>query len=206
MTIYFLTLSNPERIRAGNCLLFRPLLDSTAGDRASDRTSRATKRWPAQGRWRDDLGRSPLRITGGRRSSKSGVGASACLSGGATLVGARVMPAAAFAGMFPRVAARQVAATHTPETLKRVVTSRYAANPNSCLLTRFCARLSPGTTLSSWLLRRMCMASFPWMTLQAQFPQVIRTGMYGGVKVRNKAKLADELPTAIDQVVAAIGS
>jgi hypothetical protein len=38
------------------------------------------------------------------------------------------------------------------------------------------------------------------------FPQAIRTGMHGGVKAWYKANAAEELPTTIDHVVAAIGS
>ena len=38
------------------------------------------------------------------------------------------------------------------------------------------------------------------------FPQVIRTGMHGGVKAWYKAKVGEDLPTTIDHVVAAIGS
>jgi hypothetical protein len=42
---------------------------------------------------------------------------------------------------------------------KRLVRSRYAANPNSWLMTRFWARTSPLAIPSSWPLRSMCMAS-----------------------------------------------
>jgi hypothetical protein len=38
------------------------------------------------------------------------------------------------------------------------------------------------------------------------FPQVIRTGMHGGVKAWYKAPGDEELPTTIDHVVAAIAS
>ena len=38
------------------------------------------------------------------------------------------------------------------------------------------------------------------------FPQVIRTGMHGGVKQWYKAQVEEELPTTIDHVVAAIAS
>ena len=37
------------------------------------------------------------------------------------------------------------------------------------------------------------------------FPQAIRTGMHGGVKAWYRATVAEELPTTIDHVVAAIG-
>ena len=40
-----------------------------------------------------------------------------------------------------------------------VETARYAANPNSWLIIRFCPRTSPLATPSSWPLRSMCMAS-----------------------------------------------
>ena len=38
------------------------------------------------------------------------------------------------------------------------------------------------------------------------FPEPIRTGMHGGVKAWYEAAIAEELPTTIDHVVAAIGS
>ena len=38
------------------------------------------------------------------------------------------------------------------------------------------------------------------------FPEPIRTGMHGGVKAWYGATVAEELPTTIDHVVAAIGS
>jgi hypothetical protein len=38
------------------------------------------------------------------------------------------------------------------------------------------------------------------------FPQVIRTGMHGGVKAWYKAQVEEELPTTLDHVVAAIAS
>ena len=38
------------------------------------------------------------------------------------------------------------------------------------------------------------------------FPQVIRTGMHGGVKAWYKAQVEEDLPTTIDHVVAAIAS
>jgi hypothetical protein len=38
------------------------------------------------------------------------------------------------------------------------------------------------------------------------FPQPIRTGVHGGVKSWYQATNAEELPTTIDHVVAAIGS
>ena len=38
------------------------------------------------------------------------------------------------------------------------------------------------------------------------FPEPIRTGVHGGVKVWYKADVPEELPTTIDHVVAAVGS
>ena len=38
------------------------------------------------------------------------------------------------------------------------------------------------------------------------FPQPVRTGVHGGVKAWYKADVAEELPTTIDHVVAAVGS
>ena len=38
------------------------------------------------------------------------------------------------------------------------------------------------------------------------FPQVIRTGVHGGVKAWYKAQPEEELPTTIDHVVAAVAS
>ena len=38
------------------------------------------------------------------------------------------------------------------------------------------------------------------------FPQVIRTGMHGGVKAWYQSQVEEELPTTLDHVVAAIAS
>jgi hypothetical protein len=45
------------------------------------------------------------------------------------------------------------------ECEKRIVSARYAANPNSWLMARFWARTSPLAIPLSWPLRSMCIAS-----------------------------------------------
>jgi hypothetical protein len=45
------------------------------------------------------------------------------------------------------------------EREERLESSRYAANPNSRLITRFCARTSRLATPSIWPLRNICIAS-----------------------------------------------
>ena len=54
---------------------------------------------------------------------------------------------------------RRLCCKNRLEGEERLASSRYAANPNSWLMTRFWARTSPLAIPSIWPLRSMCMAS-----------------------------------------------